>query len=368
MKINPKPGKSELPPFTAGELQARYFAYADDILMACKDLPEAQLKLNRIDKKAIPAGLLINPNKGKTELLQICSSPPVAAGELEDFTEEEIKRLPFPCQFCGRRFPSKRGKQIHIGKWCTGDPRERSIKGSKAAEFLIAKRNEANRAEQREAENLHVMLKGVQILIVENVVYLGSKINCVGGWKADFDRRKGIAFQKFGVMRGVLTAGQMPREMRVVVFLITISTILLYGSECWIAGPEAVLREIRAVNSSFAWALTLRRKKAEDFKSEKNKKTMEIFSNMINLPALFIRRKLKWLGNLLHAEVDTPSRDVVAKMPEMVEKWFFGLSVEEAREKSANFIEWDEFIDECVAKHGLTSEKINAEKKKKENE
>jgi exonuclease III len=88
----------------------------------------------------------------------------------------------------------------------------------------------------------------------------------------------------------------------------------------------------------------------------------------ILVPALFIRRKLKWLGNLLYAEVDTPSRDVVAKMPEMVEKWFFGLSVEEAREKSANFIEWDAFIDECVAKHGLTSGKINAEKKKKENE
>jgi hypothetical protein len=109
------------------------------------------------------------------------------------------------------------------------------------------------------------------------------------GWKADFDRRKGIAFQKFGVMRGVLTAGQMPREMRVVIFLIVISTIVLYGSECWIAGPDAVLREIRAVNARFAWALTLRRKKAEDFKSEKNKKAAEIFSNMMNLPALSCR-------------------------------------------------------------------------------
>jgi hypothetical protein len=252
-----------------------------------------------------------------------------------------------------------RSKQIHVGKWCTGDPRERSIKGSKAAAFLMAKRGEANRAEQREIENMNfrVTLRNVQILIVESVIYLGSKINCVGGWKADFDRRKGIAFQKFGVLRGVLTAGQMPREMRVVVFLITISAILLYGSECWIAGPEAVLREIRAANSSFAWSLTLRRKNTEDFKSEKNKNAAETFANMINLPALFIRRKPKWLGQLLHADVDTPSKEVVEKTPELVEKWFFGLSVEEAREKSANFLDWEEFIEECVEKHGKPMEK-----------
>jgi hypothetical protein len=94
---------------------------------------------------------------------------------------------------------------------------------------------------------------------------------------------------------------------------------------------------------------------------------MEIFSNMINLPALFIRRKLKWLGNLLHADVDTPSKDVIEEMPELVEKWFFGLSLEDAREKSANFLVWEEFIEECVAKHGQTTEKQNAKKKKKEN-
>jgi hypothetical protein len=52
-------------------------------------------------------------------------------------------------------------------------------------------------------------------------------------------------------------------------------------------------------------------------------------------------------------------------MPELVEKWFFGLSVEEARTKSANFLEWGEFIEECVQKHGQPTEKQNANNKKK---
>ena len=70
---------AQLPPFTSNKLQSLYFAYADDILVACRDLRGAQEILNSIDRAATPAGLQINPNRGKTELQQICKLTPVAA-------------------------------------------------------------------------------------------------------------------------------------------------------------------------------------------------------------------------------------------------------------------------------------------------
>ena len=84
-------------------------------------------------------------------------------------------------------------------------------------------------------------------------------------------------------------------------------------------------------------------------KVEKAKKV----AKLVNLPALMIRRKMKWLGQLLHEDVDVPSKDVLFSKKEWFLPWFFGLSWEEAIELSKDEDEWDKYIEVCIEKHAL---------------
>ena len=144
-------------------------------------------------------------------------------------------------------------------------------------------------------------------------------------------------------------------------FKVSVSTVLLYGSECWLANPKIVISELRKRNWTFAWMLTHTRgqKKMKD-KVEKAKKV----AKLVNLPALMIRRKMKWLGQLLHEDVDVPSRDVLFSKKEWFLPWFFGLSWEEAIELSRDEEDWDDYIEHCVGKHALPltkADKVSSE-------
>jgi hypothetical protein len=161
--------------------------------------------------------------------------------------------------------------------------------------------------------------------------------------------------------------------MRAVIFLVRISTVLLYGSECWIAGPEIVLKELRAATWTFAMMLSAKKKKkemkSEDFRLLKEKQVTGRFAETINLAALFIRRKLKWMQLLLLTDIDSPSKDVFENKPEYFDKWFFDITREEARELAGNEEKWEEFVENCIEKHGGIrnegSEKKAVAKKKK---
>ena len=101
----------------------------------------------------------------------------------------------------------------------------------------------------------------------------------------------------------------------------------------WIAGPEVVLKELRASKWGFAMMMAMKRKKKqhlqnEDFEKLKQQGLTEKIAEDINLAALFLRRKLKWLRMLLSSELDATSKDVFENKPEYFDQWFFELSRE----------------------------------------
>jgi hypothetical protein len=84
----------------------------------------------------------------------------------------------------------------------------------------------------------------------------------------------------------------------------------------------------------------------------REKKLTDKFAESINLAALFIRRKLKWMRLMLFSKADSTSKDVFENKPEYFEKWFFGVSREELKELAKDEEKWDEYVENCVKSHG----------------
>ena len=95
--------------------------------------------------------------------------------------------------------------------------------------------------------------------------------------------------------------------------------------------------------------------------------TVKKITKLINIPALAIRRKLKWIATLMHSKKDIPSKDVHFKMKEWFEPWLFGLTWEEAIDMSKDDNEWEEYIEECIHNHALPIE-IHASQEVEEKE
>ena len=94
--------------------------------------------------------------------------------------------------------------------------------------------------------------------------------------------------------------------MRISIFVVSISTILLYGSECWVGNPDAILGELDKVNWLFAWKLAHNRRILNGtYDKEKAYK----IANLINIPLLSLTRKLRWLRKLFHTDSDVLSDD-----------------------------------------------------------
>jgi hypothetical protein len=68
---------------------------------------------------------------------------------------------------------------------------------------------------------------------------------------------------------------------------------------------------------------------------------------------------------VMQSEIDTPAKDALESRPEFFEKWLFGLSIEEAKTKSANPVDWDEYTSLCLQKYGQITEKKCKEVRKR---
>ena len=104
--------------------------------------------------------------------------------------EEEIIRLDFPnkCPACNRTFPTKKGLNIHRGRWCNPDDPVRSRKGS-LADVAVQR---AKRKEQA-AGMQPVIMNGHELENVLSFDYLGCRMSGDGDDSADVRHRMIIA-------------------------------------------------------------------------------------------------------------------------------------------------------------------------------
>ena len=92
--------------------------------------------------------------------------------------------------------------------------------------------------------------------------------------------------------------------------------------------------------------------------STNNRDKARWVTKLINIPALAIRRKMKWIASIMHTNRDLPSRDVHVKVKEWFQPWLFGLSWEQAHELSMDENDWDDHIEQCILDHALLNENI----------
>jgi hypothetical protein len=205
----------------------QHLAYADDLIFLCNSKEEATEKLNILSKNAKVGGLVINPTK--THVVDIRAAILADQVGVDDFSQNEWKAIKYPCPFCGRRMATEKGRKKHITTWCTGDPQERSIKGTKAEKTLLKNRESKMTKERCDADPVSVMLELFKIASKESEIYLGSLINGTSNWRLDLDRRHCLAIARFKKLKKALCARALPLSIRTKLFTISVATVLLYA-------------------------------------------------------------------------------------------------------------------------------------------
>ena len=133
--------------------------------------------------------------------------------------------------------PARRGTLIHEARWCTGDPFERSRRGT-----LADKRVQRKKREDIAAAKPAVLLNGTVLDNVYQFTYLGS-VQCAGGdTMEDTLRRIAQATAKYTALLHVWSDNQLSRDLRVKLYYVRISTVLLYGSETWLLDTRTCQR------------------------------------------------------------------------------------------------------------------------------
>ena len=84
-------------------------------------------KLQSLNQQSMSAKIEINV--GKTKTMHIMKKEQVTVTTTQDVKEMNFQH---PCPNCGREFPTAHGMKIHLAQWRTGDPEERSRKGTLA--------------------------------------------------------------------------------------------------------------------------------------------------------------------------------------------------------------------------------------------
>jgi len=217
--------------------------------------------------------------------------------------------------------------------------------------------------ERINADTEHAYCKGQPIKVKESEPYLGSLVNGPGNWRVDFERRCAIAAGRFKEYKSVLCASCLPLSLRVNLFQVLIATVMLHGSECWVANPEAVLAEVRKKGWEYAVKMTARKKgEGGEFTLKKVRKACD----EINVPGILIKRVLGYYSTLINAEFDNPARDAFYAKKEWFESWFFGIKWGEAEKLPKDWFLWNELMEKCVKqkKHKQTKKRKKREKKK----
>jgi hypothetical protein len=341
-----------LDPFPDELTALQYIAYADDLLCFVHGREGAQEVLDRIQQAGKPAGLSIRGDK--TTFMKIQEKPFVPP--VKQILPEEEHLLKHKCHACGMRYDTKRGLARHQGGWCTGERRGAVTCGPQSKEAIRKHRQKALMKEnaRQEAENEEpVVIDEVEVEQVFATDYLGGRFDGEGDWRIDYCRREGMAFSKFNEFKKLLCSNFMSMNFRIRFFKVQVQSVLLYGSEVWPADAKVLVAKLQATNVKFA-RLLLRNRVTDE-----NRELYERVKKDLGTAENFLRRKLKWLGELLAESVQMPGKErLAAKIAEgnriFFESFLFGVPWEEARQKSLSEWDWDVLVEEVLLRAGVT--------------
>ena len=145
-------------------------------------------------------------------------------------TEVNIAKMNFQhkCNTYGRTFPTLRGKQIHEARWCTGDPNQRSRRGTLADQWVHLKKKVAAVDELDHVTCGHETFQNVY-----NLTYLGSEISASGSSASDMERRVCLATAKFNALYHMWRDGRLSCTLQTALYHARIVPVLLYSCESW---------------------------------------------------------------------------------------------------------------------------------------
>ena len=163
-----------------GEISIDDLGYAEDLSMLENTVESATAKLQFLNQQSMSAGMEIDV--GKNKAMHIMKKERVTATNTQDVKEMNFQH---PCPNCGREFPTAHGMKIHLAQWRTGDPEERSRKGT-LADTKVKGVKHSKAAKARESVLLNRLPMGN-----------GSTVNTGGKSVEDIEKEMTLAMAKF---------------------------------------------------------------------------------------------------------------------------------------------------------------------------
>ena len=251
-------------------------AYADDAGLVDPDVLISSERLSAISTGSKnDAGMSISLEK--TKAMHIHSRDSVSAT-----TEAEVVEMQFAhkCGKCGRSFPTRRGLQVHQGRWC-GRKKNRSRAGSLADKAV-------QRAKRivKEEERPRVTVNGEAIDNVYSFEYLGSKQQSDGEDVSDVKHRMDIAQATFTSLSHIWSDHRLPIALRLRLYGAAICSTFTHACEAW-DQTDVVTKKINGFNSRCLHVIT-------------RKSYRETAVNPdLHLVLAIRQRRLRYLGHIL---------------------------------------------------------------------
>ena len=263
-------------------VRIRALEYADDAGFADNNAEVATKRLTAVSRGSREdASMIISVPK--TKAMHIHKTTAVS-----ETTENEVVdlNLPFKCPECKRSFPTKRGMNIHLKRWCDGTESNRSRKGSLADKAVqLSKRKIAEQARP------HVQIEGEQIDNVHSFVYLGSKTQCDGDSMADVKHRMVIAQSAFSDLYKLWEDCRLPLSMKLKMYSTAVCSTFTHACESW-DFTEAVRKTVNGFNSRCLNVIT------------KEGYRVTATTPKFNLVLAIRKRRIRYLGHILRMDED----------------------------------------------------------------
>ena len=306
-------------------------AYADDAALIDPDVLVSSHRLSAISTGS-ESDAAMSVSLEKTKAMHIHHQDSVS-----ETTEEEVEQMKFihKCDKCNRSFPTKRGLQVHKGRWC-GRKKNRSRAGS-----LADKAVQKEKRKQKETERPQVIVNGTALDNVFQFEYLGSQQQSDGEDNSDIKHRMNIAQATFTSLSHIWPDHRLPLQLKIRLYVAAVCSTFSHACEAWDL-TSTVVKTINGFNSRCLHVIT--------GKSYRETATNPDF----DLVRSIRQRRLRYLGHILRLPKDRLLRRALFayimggdSVPEgsLVMDITNFQSLDELAEVAADRKQWKELVD-----------------------
>jgi hypothetical protein len=163
--------------------------------------------------------------------------------------EEANEQVKFPCDVCGKGFPTIKGVSSHK-RYCRGIV-EAELANSRSRKYQkidnIIKLNKLKALVEAEEK---VMYNGSPLNNVNILEDLGAQLVGSGGEEVEVEHRISNAIGMFRSHSAIWRDRKLPLQLEVRFFIVRILSILLYGCESWTMTTK-IMRNVRGLTARY---------------------------------------------------------------------------------------------------------------------